>query len=105
MLYLPFLNYAQGTLGSGQGHVGEPGQFARAFRWRRACGDDLRWLFPDHFADPLGARSIPRRHDSRLEFLIQRQCRDTAAWVGLKDRGVLASRAIAPIMNVIDFDQ
>jgi N-acyl-D-aspartate/D-glutamate deacylase len=38
-----------------------------------------------------------------LEFLIQRQCRDTAAAVGLADRGVLASGYRADL-NVIDVD-
>ncbi len=38
-----------------------------------------------------------------MEFLIQRQCRDTAAAVGLCDRGVLASGYRADL-NVIDLD-
>ena len=38
-----------------------------------------------------------------IEFLIQRQCRDTAAAVGLADRGVLASGYRADL-NVIDLD-
>ncbi len=38
-----------------------------------------------------------------LEFLIQRQCRDTAAAVGLADRGVLAPGYRADL-NVIDLD-
>jgi N-acyl-D-aspartate/D-glutamate deacylase len=38
-----------------------------------------------------------------LEFLIQRQCRDTAAAAGLADRGVLASGYRADL-NVIDLD-
>ena len=38
-----------------------------------------------------------------MEFLIQRQCRDTAAAVGLLDRGVLASGYRADL-NVIDLD-
>ena len=38
-----------------------------------------------------------------MEFLIQRQCRDTAAAVGLADRGVLASGYRADL-NVIDLD-
>ena len=39
-----------------------------------------------------------------LEFLVQRQCRDTAAAVGLHDRGVLAPGYRADL-NVIDFDR
>jgi len=38
-----------------------------------------------------------------IEFLVQRQCRDTAAAVGLADRGVLASGYRADL-NVIDLD-
>ncbi len=38
-----------------------------------------------------------------MEFLIQRQCRDTAAAVGLADRGVLAAGYRADL-NVIDLD-
>ena len=39
-----------------------------------------------------------------LEFLVQRQCRDTAAVVGLEDRGVIAPGYRADL-NVIDFDR
>jgi N-acyl-D-aspartate/D-glutamate deacylase len=39
-----------------------------------------------------------------LPFLVQRQCRDTARTVGLRDRGVLAPGYRADI-NVIDFDR
>ncbi len=43
------------------------------------------------------------REQIELEFLVQRQCRDTARTVGLADRGVLAPGYRADI-NVIDFD-
>ena len=57
MIYVPFLNFADGDLdavGAMLAHKDTiPG------RWRRACRHDLRRQFPDNANHPLGARSQP----------------------------------------------
>ena len=50
------------------------------------------------------ARDRVRGERLPLEYLVQRQCRDTARQVGLEDRGTLERGMIADV-NVIDFDR
>jgi N-acyl-D-aspartate/D-glutamate deacylase len=50
------------------------------------------------------ARDRNRGERLPLEYLVQRQCRDTARQVGLEDRGTLERGMIADV-NVIDFDR
>jgi len=50
------------------------------------------------------ARDRDRGEQLPLEYLVQRQCRDTARQVGLEDRGTLERGMIADV-NVIDFDR
>ena len=102
LLYLPFLNYVDGSLdgchemlthphtvpglGDGGAHVGTicDGSFPTTLLayWGRDRDHDL----------------IP------LPFLVQRHCRDTARTVGLFDRGVVAPGYRADL-NVVDFDR
>ena len=102
LLYLPFLNYVDGSLdgchemlihphtvpglGDGGAHVGTicDGSFPTTLLayWGRDRDHDL----------------IP------LPFLVQRHCRDTARTVGLYDRGVVAPGYRADL-NVVDFDR
>ncbi len=102
LLYLPFLNYVDGSLdgchemlthphtvpglGDGGAHVGTicDGSFPTTLLayWGRDRDHDL----------------IP------LPFLVQRHCRDTARTVGLYDRGVIAPGYRADL-NVVDFDR
>lgn len=49
------------------------------------------------------ARDRERGERMPLELVVQRQCRDTARQVGLKDRGTLEPGMLADV-NVIDFD-
>jgi N-acyl-D-aspartate/D-glutamate deacylase len=48
-------------------------------------------------------RDAPASDRLPIEWIVQRQCADTAALVGLHDRGVLAPGKRADI-NVVDFD-
>lgn len=50
------------------------------------------------------ARDRDRGEQLPLEYLVQRQCRDTARQVGLEDRGTLEQGMIADV-NIIDFDE
>jgi N-acyl-D-aspartate/D-glutamate deacylase len=103
LLYVPFLNYADGNLdaaaellsheftvpglGDGGAHVGTicDGSFATTLL--------VHW-----------ARDRTRGAKLPLEFLVQRQCRGTAEAVGLLDRGLLAPGYKADL-NVIDFER
>ncbi len=102
MLYCPTLNYADGNLDAvremlthecslpglsdGGAHVGTicDGSFPTTL---------LSWWGRDRPAD-----RIP------LEFVVKRQSHDTAAWMGLNDRGVIAPGYRADI-NVIDHEK
>ncbi len=101
MLWLPFTNYGQmnldGTrdllthdytvpaLSDGGAHVGT------------ICDGSFPTTLLQHWGRDRPEGRIP------LEFLVQRQARDTARIVGLEDRGVLAPGYRADL-NVIDFE-
>ena len=101
MLWLPFSNYGKmnldGTrellthdhtvpaLSDGGAHVGT------------ICDGSFPTTLLQHWARDRPAGRID------LEFLVQRQCRDTARTVGLFDRGILAPGYRADL-NVIDFE-
>jgi N-acyl-D-aspartate/D-glutamate deacylase len=102
LLYLPFASYAGcgldetyemlqnpallPSLGDGGAHVGT------------ICDSSFPTFLLTHWA-----RDRTRGPRLDLEWLVRRQCRDTAAAVGLHDRGVLAPGYRADL-NVIDFD-
>jgi N-acyl-D-aspartate/D-glutamate deacylase len=103
MLYLPFLNYAEGSLDAcyemlthkdtviglsdGGAHVG------------MICDGSLPTSNLTHWT-----RDRTRGPKLPLELLIRMQTRDTAEAVGLRDRGVLALGQRADL-NVIDYDK
>jgi N-acyl-D-aspartate/D-glutamate deacylase len=100
MLYFPFLNYAQGTLepclemlksdatlpglSDGGAHVG------------MICDGSFPTTLITHWT-----RDRTRGAQLPLEFVVHKQTMATAHWVGLDDRGVLASGYRADI-NIID---
>ena len=102
LLYLPILNYSQGTseptremllhpaavlgLGDGGAHVGF------------ICdGSTPTWMLTHWARDRTRGERLP------LELVVQRQTSDTARLYGLEDRGVLAPGMVADV-NVIDFE-
>lgn len=102
LLYLPILNYSEGTseptremlmhpaavlgLGDGGAHVGF------------ICdGSTPTWMLTHWARDRSRGDGLP------LELVVQRQTRDTARLYGLGDRGVLAPGLVADV-NVIDHD-
>jgi len=103
MLYFPFLNYAQGSLepclemlksdatlpglSDGGAHVG------------MICDGSFPTTLITHWT-----RDRTRGAQLPLEFVIHKQTMATAHWVGLNDRGVLASGYRADI-NIIDHDE
>jgi N-acyl-D-aspartate/D-glutamate deacylase len=101
LIYLPFLNYVDGSLdgchemlvhphtvpglGDGGAHVGT------------ICDGSFPTTLLSYWGRDRDRDRIP------LPFLVQRHCRDTARTIGLEDRGVLAAGLRADI-NVVDFD-
>jgi N-acyl-D-aspartate/D-glutamate deacylase len=102
MLYLPFLNYAQGSLDPVKTMLESPASLPGLSDGGAHVGMICDGSFPTTLLTHW-ARDRTRGDTLPLEFLIKRQCRDTAAWVGLNDRGLLQPGFRADL-NVIDFD-
>jgi N-acyl-D-aspartate/D-glutamate deacylase len=99
LLYVPFLNYAEGNLDA----VGEMLAHPHSVPGLADGGAHVGTICDASFPTTLLAwwgRDRPRGQ-LPLETLVQRHCRDTARTVGLLDRGVLAPGYRADI-NVID---
>lgn len=102
MLYLPFLNYAQGSLDPVKTMLESPASLPGLSDGGAHVGMICDGSFPTTLLTHWG-RDRSRGDRIPLEFLIKRQSHDTAAWVGLKDRGLLKPGYRADL-NVIDFD-
>ena len=102
MLYLPFLNYAQGSLDPVKAMLESPASLPGLSDGGAHVGMICDGSFPTTLLTHW-ARDRSRGDKLPLEFLIKRQCYDTAAWVGLNDRGLLAPGYRADL-NIIDFD-
>jgi N-acyl-D-aspartate/D-glutamate deacylase len=102
MLYLPFLNYAQGSLDPVRTMLESPASLPGLSDGGAHVGMICDGSFPTTLLTHW-ARDRSRGDKLPLEFLIKRQSHDTAAWVGLKDRGLLQPGYRADL-NVIDFD-
>jgi N-acyl-D-aspartate/D-glutamate deacylase len=100
-LYLPFLNYADGTLDA----VGEMLAHPNTVIGLADGGAHLGTICDASFPTTLLTLWARDRDRGRLDlpFAIQRQTRSTARTVGLLDRGVLAPGYRADV-NVIDFE-
>lgn len=102
MVYLPFLNYAQGSLDPVKAMLESPASLPGLSDGGAHVGMICDGSFPTTLITHW-TRDRSRGDKLPLEFLIKRQCHDTAAWVGLKDRGLLKPGYRADI-NVIDHD-
>ncbi|MEM9513869.1 MAG: amidohydrolase family protein [Actinomycetota bacterium] len=102
MLWVPFSNYGQGNLDGTRELLTHPYTVPALSDGGAHVGTICDGSFPTTLLQHWGRDREGERID--LEFLVQRQCRDTARLVGLDDRGVLAPGYRADI-NVIDFDQ
>jgi len=101
-LYLPSLNYAEGNLDA----VGEMLRHRYTVPGLSDGGAHAGTICDVSFPTTLLAYWGRDRDRGKLDvpFIVSRQCRETAAAVGLDDRGVLAPGYRADI-NVIDFDR
>ncbi|MCR9196116.1 MAG: amidohydrolase family protein, partial [Hyphomonas sp.] len=102
MIYLPFLNYADGSLDPVRTMLESPASLPGLSDGGAHVGMICDGSFPTTLLTHW-TRDRTRGEKLPLEFVIKRQCRDTAAWVGLKDRGVLQPGYRADL-NVIDYD-
>lgn len=102
LLYMPFLNYADGNLDAAAELIAHPhtvpGLGDGGAHVATICDASFPTTWLTHWARD-------RHHGTRfdLPFLIHRQSRATAEAVGLADRGLLAPGYKADV-NVIDFD-
>ena len=102
MLYLPFLNYAQGSLDPCydmlKSDASLPGLSDGGAHVGMICDGSFPTTLLTHWT-----RDRTRGEKLPLEFIIHKQTMATAHWVGLHDRGVLAAGYRADV-NIIDHD-
>lgn len=102
LLYLPALNFADGTLDAVGTMLAHPFTVPGLGDGGAHVGTICDGSFPTTLLTLWGRDREDGRFD--LPFLVQRHSRDTARTVGLKDRGVLAPGYRADV-NIIDFDR
>ena len=102
LLYLPFLNYAGGSLDATREMLLSertlPGLSDGGAHVSFICDASFPTFLLTHWC-----RDRRRGEKLPLEFVVRRQTRDTARHVGWLDRGVIAPGYLADL-NVIDFD-
>ena len=103
MLYVPFLNYADGNLDATREMLIDPQHGAGPRRRRRALRHDLRRELPDLSADALDARPHARRK-LPLAFVVAGAVARDRARGRPPDRGLIAPGYKADL-NVIDYDR
>ncbi|MEM7766392.1 MAG: amidohydrolase family protein [Pseudomonadota bacterium] len=103
MLYLPFLNYAQGSLDPSFDMLKSPATLPGLSDGGAHVGMICDGSFPTSMLTHW-TRDRSRGPKFDLEWVVMRQSRDTAHWVGLHDRGVVAPGYRADL-NVIDHDR
>lgn len=103
LLYLPVLNYADGTLDAAAEMLGHRYTIPGLGDGGAHVGTICDASFPTSLLSHWG-RDRRRGPTFDLPFLVHRQSRATAAAVGLLDRGLLAPGFKADV-NVIDFDR
>ncbi len=100
MLYLPFLNYSQGSLepirAMMESPASLPGLSDGGAHVGMICDGSFTTTMLTHWG-----RDRSRGPKLPLEYLIHRQTQETARWMGLEDRGLIAPGYRADL-NVID---
>jgi len=103
MLYLPFLNYADGSLAACHGMLSDPNTIPGLSDGGAHVGMICDGSFPTsnltHWT-----RDRTRGPKLSLERMVQLQTRSTAEALGLRDRGLVA-RGYRADLNVIDYDR
>ncbi|ETR76538.1 amidohydrolase [Afipia sp. P52-10] len=103
MLYVPFLNYADGNLDAVHEMLRDPHSIPGLSDGGAHCGIICDASFPTYLLTHW-TRDRTRGDKLSIPFVVAAQARRTAESVGLMDRGVLA-RGYKADVNVIDYDK
>jgi N-acyl-D-aspartate/D-glutamate deacylase len=103
MLYVPFLNYADGNLDATREMLSDPRCVPGLSDGGAHCGIICDASFPTYLLTHW-TRDRSRGEKLSIPFVVAAQSRRTAESVGLHDRGVIASGYKADV-NVIDYDR
>jgi N-acyl-D-aspartate/D-glutamate deacylase len=103
MLYVPFLNYANGNLDAVREMLCDPTAVPGLSDGGAHCGIICDASFPTYLLTHW-TRDRSRGEKLSIPFVVSAQSRKTALSVGLTDRGVLAPGFKADV-NVIDYDR
>src|SRR5436853_1208576 len=103
MLYVPFLNYADGNLDAVREMLRDPHSVPGLSDGGAHCGIICDASFPTYLLTHW-TRDRSRGEKLSIPFVVAAQSRKTALSVGLGDRGVLAPGYKADV-NVIDYDR
>ncbi|WP_436793381.1 N-acyl-D-amino-acid deacylase family protein [Actinospongicola halichondriae] len=103
MLYVPFLNYAEGNLDATREMLAHPYTVPGLSDGGAHVGTICDGSFPTFLLTHWG-RDRARGELFELEWLVNQHTQATATTVGLQDRGVLAPGYRADL-NIIDFDR
>jgi N-acyl-D-aspartate/D-glutamate deacylase len=103
MLYVPFLNYADGNLDAVREMLSDPHSVPGLSDGGAHCGIICDASFPTYLLTHW-TRDRTRGEKLSIPFVVAAQSRKTALSVGLYDRGVIAPGYKADV-NVIDYDR
>jgi N-acyl-D-aspartate/D-glutamate deacylase len=103
MLYVPFLNYADGNLDATREMLSDPRSVPGLSDGGAHCGIICDASFPTYLLTHW-TRDRKRGEKLSIPFVVAVQSRKTALSVGLSDRGVIAPGYKADV-NVIDYDR
>ena len=103
MLYVPFLNYADGNLDATREMLSDPHAVPGLSDGGAHCGIICDASFPTYLLTHW-TRDRSRGEKLSIPFVVAAQSRKTALSVGLTDRGVVA-RGYKADLNVIDYDR
>jgi N-acyl-D-aspartate/D-glutamate deacylase len=103
MLYVPFLNYADGNLDATREMLSDPRAVPGLSDGGAHCGIICDASFPTYLLTHW-TRDRSRGEKLTIPFVVAAQSRKTALSVGLTDRGLIAPGTKADI-NVIDYDR
>ena len=103
MLYVPFLNYADGNLDATREMLRDPNAVPGLSDGGAHCGIICDASFPTYLLTHW-TRDRSRGEKLSIPFVVAAQSRKTALSIGLADRGLLAQGFKADV-NVIDYDR
>jgi N-acyl-D-aspartate/D-glutamate deacylase len=101
-VYVPVMNFVDGDLAATREMLVHPLTVPGLGDAGAHCTMICDGSFPTYLLQ-FWARDVAPADRLPVEWIVKQQCADTAAWVGLHDRGVLAPGRRADV-NVVDFD-